>query len=513
MKNATRLSGREADEFDEVADRQRGVDLSVVKSPQEPEAQADGPGREDDAPAIDPSDARRRYKAIGVGLAATDAMCLSLALVAAWFVRNGFTLMDLDYVLVVLLAPLLWVAVFHGFGLYAPQHLHPAQEFRRTLGATSFGMLLVMVGSFWSESLFSRLWVAITWMFAMFLELLGRHAWRRYQGRLKADGRLAFRTLIVGTNEEAGRLALALKAPTSGFEPIGFIAASGPSISPDGLSVLGRIETLGHSIREHGADCVFVASTAIDADGVLSVAQAARQEGVEVRVSANLPEILTSRLTVQQVGSAMALTVKPVQLSGTQNLLKRAFDLGIASMGVIGTLPLWILIALGIRLTSRGPVFFRQQRITKGGRPFNVFKFRTMVEDAGSYHLEQAPDPTAPFFKPQNDPRLTKIGSILRKASLDELPQLLNVVRGEMSLVGPRPLPAEQVAANLEMLRPRHEVPAGVTGWWQINGRSDLNPEQALRLDLFYIENWSLTLDLYILLKTVGVLLARRGAY
>jgi len=458
-------------------------------------------------------DVRGLYRKITWGLAATDAASLCLALLSAWLVTFGLRSMHLDYMLVVLTAPVVWLAVFHGFGLYAPQHLGAAEEFRRTLGAASLGVLLVMVASFWFDSSFSRAWVGLVWVFAVAFEMTARHVWRIYQSRMKADGRLVFRTLIVGTNAEASRLAVAMQPKRTGFAPLGYIAASGPQVAPDRLQVVGRIESLPQAIRDHAAECVFVASTAVGAEDMLLVAQAARQEGVEVRVSANLPEILTSRLSVQQVGTAMALTVKPVQLTGSQTVIKRVFDVVVAGIVLLLSLPLFALIALAVRATSQGPVLFSQPRVTKGSRSFMMYKFRTMVRNADQVRVAESPDPTVPFFKPENDPRITKLGAWLRRLSLDELPQLWNVVRGDMSLVGPRPLPAEQVAANLELLRSRHEVPAGVTGWWQINGRSNLNPEQALRLDLFYIENWSLTLDLYVLLKTVTVMLAQRGAY
>jgi lipopolysaccharide/colanic/teichoic acid biosynthesis glycosyltransferase len=183
-------------------------------------------------------------------------------------------------------------------------------------------------------------------------------------------------------------------------------------------------------------------------------------------------------------------------------------DIAVASVALILILPVWPMIALAIRLDSRGPVLFHQARVTKGGRVFRMHKFRTMLVGATS-SLET----TSPFFKLESDPRLTRIGALLRRLSLDELPQLWNVLTGEMSIVGPRPLPAEQVAANADLLSPRQVVPAGVTGWWQINGRSRLTAEEALRLDLFYIENWSPTLDLYILLKTFGAVARRQGAY
>ena len=187
--------------------------------------------------------------------------------------------------------------------------------------------------------------------------------------------------------------------------------------------------------------------------------------------------------------------------------MKRIIDLAVASVALLLSLPLWPVIALAIRLDSRGPVLFHQDRVTKDGRIFRMHKFRTMRP------ADPAFDTTRPFFKLESDPRLTRVGALLRRLSLDELPQLWNVLTGEMSIVGPRPLPADQVAANSDVLTPRQAVPAGMTGWWQINGRSRVTADEALRLDLFYIENWSPTLDLYILLKTLGAVVKREGAY
>jgi exopolysaccharide biosynthesis polyprenyl glycosylphosphotransferase len=278
--------------------------------------------------------------------------------------------------------------------------------------------------------------------------------------------------------------------------------------------VLGELRHLRSLIRDQLADCMFITSTSVSAEDISRVAQVARQEGIEIRLSANIAETLTSRLALQQIGPVIALSLRPVRLAGAQAAGKRAFDLAAASVGLLLTLPLWIVAAATIRLTSPGAVLFHQERVTKGGRRFSMHKFRTMrdrPEGAGD-----GLDPvrsSSPFFKLGDDPRVTAVGRYLRRFSLDELPQLLNILQGDMSLVGPRPLPAEQVAANAELLGPRHEVPAGMTGWWQINGRSEVTPEEALQLDQFYIENWSLTLDLYILLKTFGVVLRRQGAW
>jgi exopolysaccharide biosynthesis polyprenyl glycosylphosphotransferase len=280
-----------------------------------------------------------------------------------------------------------------------------------------------------------------------------------------------------------------------------------------GLPRIGRLDELADIIRRERAECVFVASSAVSPKDVIDISRACRQAEVEMRVSANLPDILTSRLSIQPIDDVMALYLKPVRLTRTQAALKRSFDLLVSVPALIVLLPLMAVIAVAIRSTSSGPVIFRQRRMTKNGRVFTMLKFRTMVADADHAAHPKVADLTEPFFKMRDDPRLTRIGYVLRKLSLDELPQLWNVVRGDMSLVGPRPLIIEQIEADPELLEPRHEVKAGMTGWWQINGRSDVELEDAVRLDLFYIDNWSLSLDLYILLKTVGVILLGKGAY
>jgi exopolysaccharide biosynthesis polyprenyl glycosylphosphotransferase len=450
-------------------------------------------------------DRLRRYRAIAMGLAVTDAACIVAALMTSYQVRYSMRPMPMRELAIVAIAPFLWVAVFRAFNLYLPQQLPPSDEFRGIIGASSLGIVLLVVASYWSKAAFPRAWLGLAWLLALLFELGTRRGWEAYRLRLKRDGRLSLRTLIVGTTGEAGRLAQALEDPGSGFTPIGYVGSPG---SANGLAVVGDIADLRQLVRDHDADCFFVASTAVSAEDMLGVTQVARQEHTEVRVSANLSQTLTSRLTLQKVGGGIALSIRPVHLTRTQVAIKRAFDLVMASAALAVSLPFWAAIAVAIRLSSRGPVFFRQERVTMGGRIFQMYKFRTMKVD-----VDSSVDTSAPFFKLQSDPRLTRVGAVLRRLSLDELPQLLNVFRGEMSLVGPRPLPADQVAANLELLGPRHEVPAGMTGWWQVNGRSGVTPEEAIHLDQFYIENWSLSLDLYIVLKTFGAVVGQRGAH
>jgi exopolysaccharide biosynthesis polyprenyl glycosylphosphotransferase len=451
--------------------------------------------------------ALRRYHEIAMGLAFSDAICVVVALVASYALRYPGQIVPAREAVVVALAPLVWIAVFYTFDLYAPQHLSAPEELRRVIGASGVGIVLLVMGSFWSKSSFSRTWVGLTWIMVLVLELLPRRWWRAYQWRLRLDGRLALRTLVVGTSAEASRLVENLRGAASGFLPLGHVQGSDPTVAANRLPILGRIGELDRLVREHAADCLFIASSTITEADMSRVTQVARQREVEVRVLANLPQMLTSRLALIKVGGAIAVALRPVRLSGPQAAMKRALDLVVASTALLVSLPLWAVIALAIRLNSRGPAFYHQERVTKDGRIFRMHKFRTMR--TGDHGL----DTTTPFFKLESDPRLTRVGAFLRRFSLDELPQLWNVITGDMSIVGPRPLPADQVAANHDLLTPRHAVPAGVTGWWQINGRSRVTANEALRLDLFYIENWSPTLDLYILLKTFGAVVTRQGAY
>jgi exopolysaccharide biosynthesis polyprenyl glycosylphosphotransferase len=453
------------------------------------------------------SGALARYRTIAKELALSDAVCVVVALLASYSLRYPGQFMPVREAIVVALAPIVWIAVFYTFDLYAPQHLSAPEEFRRVIGASGVGIVLLVMGSFWSKSSFSRVWVGLTWALVLLLELLPRRWWRAYQWRLRLDGRLALRTLVVGTSAEASRLVEILRVAASGFLPLGHVQASDPTVSANRLPVLGRIDELDRLVQEHAADCLFVASTGITEADMSRVTQVARQAEVEVRVLANLPQMLTSRLALLKVGAAIAVALRPVRLSGPQAAMKRLLDLLVASAAMLISLPLWSVIAVAIRLDSRGPVFFHQERVTRDGRIFRMHKFRTMR--TGDHAL----DTTKPFFKLESDPRLTRVGAFLRRFSLDELPQFWNVITGEMSIVGPRPLPADQVAANHDLLTPRQVVPAGVTGWWQINGRSRVTAEEALRLDLFYVENWSPTLDLYILLKTFGAVVRRQGAY
>ena len=412
-------------------------------------------------------------------------------------------------------AAVLWVTVFHNLGLYAPHNMSGLEEFRRTISAVGIGIVLVVLLTFSFDVYLSRSWMALTLFIALVLEMVARRVVRAHEHRLHARGSLPLRTLVVGGRKDADEPLGAIDTRGSGYQPIGFIDVTFLLASSAEVSPLERVSRLRAVLRRHRPDCVLIASpTTMGTGQMVAVMQAARQEGVLVRVYTHLSGIFASRLTVQPVGKdGIALTLRPAMLSRTQRVFKRAMDVVLSGIGLILVSPLLLFAALAIKTTSRGPLLFRQERVTQGGRTFTMYKLRSMAVDDDDSLMGWAGDTSVPFFKHRSDPRLTKVGPWLRKWSIDELPQLFNVLRGELSLVGPRALAAEQVDANIELLGPRHEVRAGITGWWQIHGRSEIDPEDAVGMDQFYIENWSPALDAYILLRTVGVVLKHQGAY
>jgi exopolysaccharide biosynthesis polyprenyl glycosylphosphotransferase len=451
--------------------------------------------------------ARRAYRFVNIALALSDAVSFGLALTLAHILLGEQLGSSMKFDMILLAAPAAWVFVYSMFGLYRAAHLSANEEFRRVISASAVGIVVVILAGYWSSTAIPRSFVGTVLVLALLLELAGRRFWRVTIAHLKTTGTLSMRTVVVGTNQDAIDLSSQLRSAGSGFDVVGHVAVSSTKVQPPNLPVVGGIARLAEQLRADAIECVFVASSEVHRAEMPRILQAARQAGVDVRVSANLPELLTHRVAVQAVGNRIALSLKPAQLSGSQAFLKRAFDVAVACTGLLMTSPLWIAAAIAVKLSSPGPVFFRQVRVTQHGREFNMMKFRTMRTD-----VTVDEDESTAFFKPADDPRITKIGAILRRLSIDELPQLFNVLSGDMSIVGPRPLPTEQVNANAALLTGRLEVPAGMTGWWQIRGRSDVDATTAVGLDTFYIENWSLSLDLYIVLKTFGAVIARVGA-
>jgi exopolysaccharide biosynthesis polyprenyl glycosylphosphotransferase len=477
-------------------------------------------------PTILRSDVLKRYRMFSAGIAATDGLSIVTAMLIAYLVRFGLEALPRDFTLLIASAPLSFVGIFSAFRLYSIQLISPAEEFRRVIAAIGTTVAAISLLGFWSKIPYSRLWLGITWVLTVILCLESRRRWHRAMARMRVRGGLAYRTLVVGSNEEARSALEAFRSPALGFRPVGVVTTANGNhhhqaiFSDERLvhvrtDTVGNVEALRRAIQELAVDCLFVASSAVNPHEMAQIAKAARLEGAEVRLSVNLPYILPTRLTVQPLDHLTFISLKSARLSGGQAAAKRAVDILGATIGLLVTLPLLVGIALAIGISSGGPILFRQTRVGRQGQRFTLLKFRTMIPGAEGMLLDlrDRNEADGPLFKIREDPRVTPMGRWLRTWSLDELPQLVNVLKGEMSLVGPRPPLPDEVASYEDWQQGRLEVAPGITGLWQVEGRVELPFDESVGRDIFYIENWSLSYDLFILAKTVPALLSRRGAY
>jgi exopolysaccharide biosynthesis polyprenyl glycosylphosphotransferase len=322
------------------------------------------------------------------------------------------------------------------------------------------------------------------------------------------------RAVLVGAGGRVEHLRRALGGGRGGID-YDFVGAVGPS--PDGLSLpfLGRLTDLPRIFTQRDVDELIVAETDFDDRALLEIVELAHRRGVRVRAAPTTAELLTQRADYVAGQGVPLFELRPPTFVGTDWLVKRTFDLVVSLLVVVIGLPLWIAIAIAIKLSSPGPVLFRDRRVGLNEREFEMIKFRTMRAGASELQdeLEAANEAEGALFKLRDDPRVTRVGAFLRRFSLDEMPQVLNVLRGEMSLVGPRPLPLRDYKLLEDWHRKRYLVLPGLTGLWQIAGRSDLSFDDLVRLDFYYLENWSIWLDISILLRTIPAVVAARGAY
>jgi exopolysaccharide biosynthesis polyprenyl glycosylphosphotransferase len=279
--------------------------------------------------------------------------------------------------------------------------------------------------------------------------------------------------------------------------------------------VLGTTEQLHDLIEEHGATLVLVAASAFDTARLNRLLWELQDADVDLQITSGTVDLLASRVTVQSVAGVPLLFVRRTGMNLVQRILKRTTDVVIAGLGLIILSPLLVAVGVWIKTDSDGPMFFSQVRVGLDGKLFRVWKFRTMFKDAEARRteLEHLSEGPGLLFKLRKDPRVTKAGTFLRRYSLDELPQLWNVLKGEMSLVGPRPALPSEVEQYDDWVRNRLRVKSGMTGLWQVSGRTDTSFSDYVRFDLFYIQNWSLTLDLSILIRTLRAVMSKEGAH
>ena len=354
--------------------------------------------------------------------------------------------------------------------------------------------------------------------FAVLLSLLVRFFARRILHFLQRQGRSLRHVLVVGSFGAAQQLSERIqREPDTGMKVIGLCLPSTELPRPvvDGIPVLGSLRQVPEVVRSMGCDAVAVTSDdATRYNYLRELAWSLEGVGVELLVDPGLVEVAGPRMHIRPLMGFPLLHVEEPHFTGWRWVVKRVTDIVLTSIGLLIISPVMLAIAAGVKFQDGGPVIFRQARIGREGKPFTMLKFRSMVVDAEERKLElmEHNEGKGGLFKLSQDPRVTRLGQFLRSFSLDELPQLFNVLGGSMSLVGPRPHLASELAQMPSEASRRSLVTPGLTGLWQVSGRSDLEGDDAIRLDLRYVENWSLSLDLQILWKTISAVMAKRGA-
>ncbi len=454
-----------------------------------------------------------------------DALAVMVALFGASIVRfeildsspalqNGWT-----YAGLTLVSTPVWLTLFWIYGLYEPrQVLSPVNEFKQVFhGVVAGTVLLLITDSFLNMNL-ARGWALLA-MVSGFVFVGGeRLAVRKTLHFLRRRGGDATRTLVLGANHEGRTVARTLEREGwLGYEIVGFLDDDRPVGDQigDGRTVVGSIGDVKRVISELRVNLILIAATAFETPKLNKVFWELQDCDVDMQITSGTVDLIASRMTVQSVAGVPLLYVRRTGISRLQQIMKRTLDI-VGSLGLIVVLsPLLAGIAIWIRRDSKGPAIFKQVRSGRGGKTFVCWKFRTMVMDAESKlgELEHLSEGPGLLFKLKEDPRVTTVGRWLRRYSLDELAQLINVLRGEMSLVGPRPALPSEVEQYDDWVRNRLRVKPGMTGLWQVSGRAETSFDDYVRYDLFYIQNWSLSLDLWILWRTLRAVLSAEGAH
>jgi exopolysaccharide biosynthesis polyprenyl glycosylphosphotransferase len=450
--------------------------------------------------------------------AAADCAVAIVAAVAAVGLRFGVN-PSAKYIVLSLSLPLLWMIAIRVVGGYEMRFVGTgSDEFRKVLNAgISLTAGLALISYALNDEL-SRAYLFTSMPVIIVLDLLVRFALRKQLHRARTDGRCMSTVVAVGHESAVAQLIEELRRePYHGLQVVAAcLAGNASATAVAGVPVVGDLDDAAAVVRRSGAATVAVLpSPEMDGVKLRALAWELEKTGTDLYVAPALLDVAGPRTTVRPTAGLTLLHVEHPQLSGSRQVVKDLFDRIAAALSLVLLSPVMLAIAVAIRLSDGGPAFFIQTRVGKDGKPFKICKFRTMVVDAEARfaELRAQNDNDGAKFKMRKDPRVTAIGGTLRKLSLDELPQLFNILIGDMSLVGPRPPLPDEVVQYAAHVHRRLVVKPGLTGLWQVSGRSNLTWDESVRLDLRYVENWSLALDLQILWKTISVMLRGAGAY
>ncbi|HEY7351018.1 MAG TPA: sugar transferase [Ktedonobacterales bacterium] len=465
-----------------------------------------------------------------------DTLLINLAFLSAYYIRYNLTsegpdfyptpyqdYISLEIGITLGMLLILWLKGIYQIRLTS----HWVSHFSAILGATTTGLVTLSIYEYFftksSNLLFSssnsasRGLILYTWIGTTFLLFLGRQLVSMGLAFAYRHGLRRARLIVIG----AGRLGKMMMqhiaaTPRLGYHIIGYIDVEDTPTPHFGrFKALGSISDLESIIHIYHIDEVLIALPSNQHQQIVRSVRLCERAGAEFKLIPDLHELSLSRIDIDTIEGIPLIGIKSAGISPWQYTLKRGMDISIAGLILLLGSPIWLLTALAIKLDSRGPILFKQERLGYQGLPFMLYKFRSMHNRAERAMAGLRPQNqiSGPMFKLKDDPRRTHVGKLIRKTSIDEIPQLLNVLKGDMSLVGPRPPLGSEVAQYEEWEKGRLEVRPGMTGLWQVRGRSELDFDEMVLLDLYYIENWSLRLDIQILLQTIPAVLFSRGAY
>lgn len=452
-----------------------------------------------------------------------DIIMILLAFGIAYWLRSSQDIIYIspfpEYMRLILLTLPGWIVIFALEGLYHSKNgRRGADELAGIFMGVSAGIMILVAWLFLAEtSFFSRLVIVYAWIIAIVLVFLGRSIVRAMQKYLYRYGIGVHRIIFVGNNQITYNLVKAMQTNRAlGYKVIGVVDAdhlTRKAKSEDlKIKILGKFSEIEKIISSHPTDEIILTELNISNKKISQLIDFCEDKRLIFKQSPNLFEVKTQNTEMFTLAGIPILKYRHTPLEGWGKITKRFFDLSGSFLSLIILSPLFGIVALIIKATSPGPIFFRQTRMREDGKTFTFLKFRSMQEGAEGKHKEYMKK-YGVVFKLKNDPRVTPFGKFMRRTSIDELPQFWNVLMGEMSLVGPRPPMVEEVAFYNRIQKKRLAIKPGITGLWQVSGRSDVNFDDWVRLDLYYIENWSLWLDLIILAKTFVVVLGKKGAY
>ena len=473
----------------------------------------------------------RYRRLLSTAVTITDVLLINLAFAIAYWLRYGlqwFATVDeanfvpyTTFIPISLALTILLFIIYKLGGVYdMPRGASWFDEVYRIMTGTATGIILIIfvLVLFFQPTLYSRLIFFYAGILVTVFLSISRLGKRYLRNRLRKRGLGVDRLMIVGAGE-VGRTVMrnVVAQPVLGYHVVGFV-----DDDPDkGNTDIGRFKALGNTsniprlVKELAIDEVIITLPWMYHRKIVSIVAQCEREQVRVRIVPDIFQMTLSHLDVEDLGGIPMIGVRDISISGSRQFIKRAMDVVISVLALIVLAPLFFLLSVIIRLDSPGPAIFRQIRVGKGEQLFSCFKFRSMrvgAEEEKETLLDKN-EVTGPVFKMRDDPRITPVGRFIRRTSLDELPQLFNVLMGHMSMVGPRPAIPSEVQRYQPWHKRRLEVAPGITGLWQVSGRSELTFDEMVLLDLYYIENWSPLHDLQIMLRTVPKVLLGEGAY